>query len=74
MTYRTESDEQTGLQEKIIIESKDRTKVAEAKIVDAKGEIIKSYSLPVELILCSTTAQSLSPDRYSSRYPAPPAM
>ena len=74
VTYRTESDEQIGLQEKIIIESKDRTKVAEAKIVDAKGEIIKSYSLPVGLILCSTTAQSLSPDRYSSRYPAPPAM
>ncbi|MBP5481477.1 MAG: DNA-directed RNA polymerase subunit beta' [Paludibacteraceae bacterium] len=47
VTYKTESDETTGLKEKIIIESKDKTKVPEARIVDAKGNVVKSYSLPV---------------------------
>ena len=47
VTYRVDSDDQTGLREKIIIESKDRTKVPEANIVDENGEIIKTYALPV---------------------------
>ena len=47
VTYRVEVDEQSGLQDKIIIESKDRTKVPEAQIVDAAGEIVKTYALPV---------------------------
>ena len=47
VTYRVESDEQTGLREKIIIESKDRTRVPSAQIVDKNGEVIKSYALPV---------------------------
>jgi DNA-directed RNA polymerase subunit beta' len=47
VTYRVDADEQTGLREKIIIESKDRTKAPEANIVDANGEIIKTYALPV---------------------------
>ncbi len=47
VTYKTESDETTGLREKIIIESKDKTKVPEAHIVDKHGNIIKTYSLPV---------------------------
>ncbi len=47
VTYRVDSDEQTGLREKIIIESKDRTKAPEANIVDSNGQIIKTYALPV---------------------------
>ena len=47
ITFRTETDEQTGNSEKIIIESKDRTKAPEANIVDANGEILKTYILPV---------------------------
>ena len=47
VTYRKESDENSGLHEKIITESKDRTKVPEAQIVDENGEVIKTYSLPV---------------------------
>jgi DNA-directed RNA polymerase subunit beta' len=47
VTYRVDADEQTGLREKIIIESKDRTKAPEANIVDSNGEIIKTYALPV---------------------------
>ena len=49
VTYRIDLDEQSGLEDKIIIESKDRTKaqVPEANIVDANGQVLKTYALPV---------------------------
>ena len=47
VTYKTESDETTGLKEKIIIESKDKANVPEAHVLDKKGNLIKTYSLPV---------------------------
>ena len=47
VTYRVEYDEQSGLQDKIVIESRDRTKVPEANIVDEDGNILKTYALPV---------------------------
>ncbi len=47
VTYRKETDETSGLHEKIIIESKDRTKVPEVNIVDANGQVLKTYSFPV---------------------------
>jgi DNA-directed RNA polymerase subunit beta' len=47
VTYREESDEQTGFKEKVISESRDKTKNPEIKIINEEGEILKSYSLPV---------------------------
>ena len=49
VTYRIDLDEQSGLEDKIIIESKDRTKaqVPEANIVDANVQVLKTYALPV---------------------------
>jgi DNA-directed RNA polymerase subunit beta' len=47
ITFKTESDEQTGLREKVIIEPKDKNIVPSAHIVGADGEIIRSYNLPV---------------------------
>ena len=47
VTFRKETDETSGLHEKIITESKDRTKVPEAHIVSPNGDILKTYSLPV---------------------------
>ncbi len=47
VTFRVDADEQTGLREKIIIESKERGKVPEAQIINADGEILKTYALPV---------------------------
>ncbi len=47
VTYRVDADEQTGLREKIIIESKERGKVPEAHIISADGDILKTYALPV---------------------------
>ncbi len=47
VTFKTESDETTGLKEKIIIESKDKSKIPAANILDEKGNILKTYNLPV---------------------------
>jgi DNA-directed RNA polymerase subunit beta' len=47
VTYREESDEQTGYKEKVIIETRDKTKNPTLKILDEKGEMIRSYNLPV---------------------------
>ena len=46
-TYRVESDEQTGYQEKVIIDSKTKSKNPIIKIMAADGTVIKSYDLPV---------------------------
>ena len=47
VNYRVDIDEQSGLQDKVIIESKDRAKVPEATIVDANGQVLITYALPV---------------------------
>lgn len=47
VNYITEIDEQTGFEERIIIESRDKTKIPTLEIVNTKKEIIKSYTLPV---------------------------
>ncbi len=47
VTYKVESDETTGLKEKIIIESKDKTKAPAAHILDGAGNNLKNYSLPL---------------------------
>ncbi len=47
VTYRVEADETTGLRELIIIESKDKTKVPSAHIVDEQGELIRTYNFPI---------------------------
>ncbi len=47
VTFREESDEQTGHKEKVIIETRDKTKNPLIKVLDNKGEIIRSYNIPV---------------------------
>src|SRR5690606_8695823 len=47
VTYREESDEQTGHKEKVIIETRDKTKNPTIKIVDNKGGVVRSYNIPV---------------------------
>ena len=47
VTYKEESDEQTGFREKVVTENKDKKNVPEIKIVNKKGEVLKTYNLPV---------------------------
>jgi len=47
VTFREESDEQTGFKEKVIIDSRDKTKNPAIKILNPKGEELRLYNLPV---------------------------
>jgi len=47
ITYREESDEQTGFREKVIIESRDKTLSPLIRIVDKTGTPLKTYNLPI---------------------------
>ena len=47
VTYRVESDAQTGLQDKVVIESRQRTKNPTLNIIDGEGNVLKVYDLPV---------------------------
>ena len=47
VTYRVDADEATGLREVIIIESKDKTKIPSAHILNEDGMVIRTYNLPV---------------------------
>jgi len=47
LTAKTETDETTGLKETIIIDSKDKTKMPTAHIVDKQGNILRTYNLPL---------------------------
>ncbi|MDR1699385.1 MAG: DNA-directed RNA polymerase subunit beta' [Prevotellaceae bacterium] len=46
-TFKAETDEQTGLSEKIIVESKDKNKIPGVRIINDRGEMVKHYTLPV---------------------------
>ena len=46
-TYHAETDETTGLTEKIITDSKDRSLVPTCNVIDADGEVVGTYNFPV---------------------------
>jgi len=47
ITFREEADEQTGFREKVIIETRDKTKNPTIKVTNEAGEQLKTYNLPV---------------------------
>ncbi len=47
ITYQVEIDEQTGFQEKVISESRNKKMIPTLLIKDGKGETLRSYNLPV---------------------------
>ena len=46
-TYRAEVDETTGLEEKIITDSKNKAMVPSCDVIDANGEVLGTYNFPV---------------------------
>ena len=51
VTAKTEIDDQTGKKEVTITETKDKTKMPSAHILDAEGNILRTYNLPVKALL-----------------------
>jgi len=47
VTYRVESDEQTGYHDKVIIETRKKATNPSIKIMDNNNEVIRSYDIPV---------------------------
>ena len=47
VTFHSETDDTTGLTEKIITESKDKSKVPTCDIVDKNGDVVGTYNFPV---------------------------
>ncbi len=47
ITFREEGDDQTGYKEKVIIDSRDKTKNPVIRIMSDKKDVLKSYNIPV---------------------------
>ncbi len=47
ITYQVEIDEQTGFQEKVISESRNKKLIPTLLIMNSKNEVLRSYNLPV---------------------------
>ena len=69
VTFRVETDEATQLREKIMIESKDRTKVPAAQVFNNSGEIVRSYSLPVGAHLMIEDGDEVKPGQVIVKIP-----
>ncbi len=69
VTYRVEGDDATNLHEKIIIESKDRTKIPSAELYNDNGELIRTYSLPVGAHLLIDEGEELKPGQVFVKIP-----
>jgi len=69
VTYRVEVDEATKMQDKIIIEPKDRTMVPAVQLFDKSGNLVRSYSLPVGAHLLIDEGAELTPGQVFVKIP-----
>ncbi|MES2132283.1 MAG: DNA-directed RNA polymerase subunit beta' [Bacteroidota bacterium] len=69
VTFREESDEQTGFREKVIIESKDKTLSPLIRIADKKGEPLKTYNLPVSAHIIVNEKAKIEPGQILVKIP-----
>ncbi len=69
VTFREESDEQTGFREKVIIESKDKMLSPVIRIADKKGEALKSYNLPVSAHIIVNEGAKIEPGQILVKIP-----
>ena len=60
ITFREESDEQTGFKEMVITETRDKTKNPTIKISGSKKEVTKVYNLPVGAHLISVEGNKVN--------------
>ena len=47
LTYNAETDDTTGMTDKVIIEAKDRSRIPTCEIIDENGEVLGRYNFPV---------------------------
>ncbi len=59
VTFRTERDDQTGYEDKVIVESKSKKMIPTIKILSPDGEELKSYNLPVGAYLSAENGATI---------------
>ena len=69
LSFRVESDEQTGFEEKVMIERKDKTLNPIISIVSKKDENSRSYSIPVKAHLSVDDTQKIKPGQIIAKIP-----
>ncbi|MFN5181446.1 MAG: DNA-directed RNA polymerase subunit beta' [Bacteroidota bacterium] len=69
VTYREETDEQTGFREKVIIESRDKTKNPMIKIVSKGKEVLKNYNIPVNAHVVVNEDDKIEPGQILVKIP-----
>jgi len=69
ITYREESDEQTGHKEKVIIDTKDKAKNPAVKILDSKKNNQRTYNLPVGAHLQVNAGEVILPGTILAKIP-----
>ena len=68
ITYQVEIDEQTGFQEKVISESRNKKLIPTLLIKDTKDNILRSYNLPVGSHLMVDDGEKIKKVKHWSRY------
>jgi DNA-directed RNA polymerase subunit beta' len=69
ITFKTDSDEQTGYYEKVIIDTKDKTKNPSISIVDDSGEILRNFDMPVGAHLVVADEQEIAAGKTIAKIP-----
>ncbi len=69
ITFREESDEQTGHREKVIIDTRDKTKNPAIQIADSKGNAIKGYNIPVGAHIAVDEAEKVQTGQVIAKIP-----
>lgn len=68
-TYRIERDEQTGFEEKVIVESKKRKKIPTIKVLDDDGEELKIFNLPVGAYISVKDGEKIEKGKILAKIP-----
>ncbi len=69
VTFREESDEQTGHREKVIIDSRDKTKNPVIRVADKKGNGLKGYNIPVGAHIAVEEGEDVKMGRVIAKIP-----
>ena len=69
LSYRIESDEQTGFEEKVMIERKDKTLNPAINVINSKSDLNRSYSIPVKAHLSVDDGQIIKSGQIIAKIP-----
>ena len=69
ITFREESDEQTGHREKVIIDTRDKTKNPVIQVADKQGNVIKGYNIPVGAHIAVDEGEKLQTGQVIAKIP-----